>query len=381
MEVAPTRRATSPVTHGEGYNYAGAPTQLIGQYSKGIRTFENQSGGGGDDHIVSDGSMKSDGRVPAVLPVEASKGPRGLENQKRPPPGGVATVSLGNDTRTYHCSTAESQWRPSVDPGLVSASKDLPVAGVRPPAWELGVRRRNDVIVHPSHPVGGEATVSLNDGTGGETYVTGIKEAQLATALNPSAMESAKALEVAGKRVEPKWLGAVARQTRDPGAETQTMLPVPSTHPHARHQHQYQQQQGYAGERQQDLSSSTSSSSSPPRSPLKSGMGRGHFSPAPETGQDAVGAHSSAFLQGGTTQHQQQQHLAAVPLRTSRDSSIATLLGGEEQGGGGVRQVLSPRDRKVTLDGVCKQVGGWVGGGYSGIDEVNARMGISQRRG
>ena len=133
--------------------------------------------------------MKSDDRVPAVLPVVPSRGPRGHENSKRPPPGGPATLVLGHDDSTYHCSTSESQWRPSVDPDMLTASKDIPVAGIRPPAWELGVRRRNEVIVHPTHPVGGAANVQLNDVSGTSSYKEGIKEAPLAAALNQSARE------------------------------------------------------------------------------------------------------------------------------------------------------------------------------------------------
>jgi len=262
---------------------------------------------------------------------------------------------LGHDDSTYHCSTSESQWRPSVDPDMLTASKDIPVAGIRPPAWELGVRRRNEVIVHPTHPVGGAANVQLNDGSGTSSYKEGIKEAQLAAALNQSAREYSAGLEIAGKRVEPKWLGSVSKHTQPPGGgrETQDILPVPSNR----------------------ASTTTNNPGSPPRSPLKN---RSHFSPVPEAGPQAVGAYSSSFLidpsaAGGP----------AVPLRTSRDSSIATLLGGGDSCSSqnmSSSAMLSPRDRKVTADGVCKQVGGWVGGGYSGIDEVNAKLGVSRRR-
>ncbi len=43
--------------------------------------------------------------------------------------------------------------------------------------------------------------------------------------------------------------------------------------------------------------------------------------------------------------------------------------------------VLSPRERKVTREGVCKAVGGWVGNGYRGLDEPSAQLGCVQKAG
>ena len=372
MAERPTGRAASPPP---GADHAGAPTSVLGAHSRGIRTYEAQGVGGGD-HLVSEGTL----RVAQGAAFggggggeAASRGPRGQAGGPRPPPGGPATVVLGSDSVSYTCSTSESQWRPAVSPEERAAVASQATAGGRAPVYELGARRRNGVLVHPTHPVGGATTVRLDDGSGGGRYSEGIKEAQYAAALNPAAREEAAAMDTAGRRVQPKGLGSIVRTTQPVGGrDTGTSAIVTGK---------------YIGDGNggggggsstaatgSSAASVASSSSHSAASPLK----RSIFSPVPDTGADAVGANSSRFLAAPSE--------PALPLRSSNDRSAVGALvfggggGGSSGSSGGAAAVLSPRDRKVTADGVCKAVGGWVGSGYHGLDEVNSRLGVVSRQ-
>jgi hypothetical protein len=223
------------------------------------------------------------------------------------------------------------------------------------------------VLVHPTHPVGGATTVRLDDGSGGGRYSEGIKEAQYAAALNPAAREEAAAMDTAGRRVQPKGLGAIVRTTQPVGGrDTGTSAIVTGKYISDGSGGGGGGSSTAATGRSSDSEASSSASHSA-SSPLK----RSIFSPVPDTGADAVGANSSRFLSAPGE--------PALPLRSSNDRSAVGALvfggGGGSGGGSGAAAVLSPRDRKVTTDGVCKAVGGWVGSGYHGLDEVNSRLG------
>ena len=186
-------------------------------------------------------------------------------------------------------------------------------------------------------------------------------------------------MEVAGKRVEPRWLGSIIRTTQPVGGKDTGVEAIVT----GRHLP--------PGE-STALGSSTSgaaSLASQTSSPLK----RSIFSPVPETGGDAVGAHSSRFLHNPNSASAGAAAAAsavaaaaaasfepAVATRTSNDrTGVSSLLGtgGQSTMGG----VLSPRERKVTREGVCKAVGGWVGNGYRGLDEPSAQLGCVQKAG
>ncbi len=317
-----------------GPSYAGAPTQQASR-SVGIRTFD-QHGTSGAGHLVSDGSLKASDA--SGSPAFPSRGPRGLEAQPRPPPGGASSLVLGSDTHTYECSTKESQWRVAVDPGAAAAAREEPVAGGRLPPEELGVRRRNGVVVHPTVPVGGRATLSLADGSEAVTYTGGIKEAQCQVALLPEARAAAAALPMAGLRVEPKWLGAVARHTVAPGGREA-----------------YDWGKGGPNDATLDAPAEGSAGGAPPPSPSKKAQ--------------EVGGESARFL---TVLER------AAAVRSSRDSSVGALLGGGGEGGGGEGgggAPMSPRAarfRAQDLGGRGLRASGFAGG----LDEPDPRIGV-----
>jgi hypothetical protein len=366
----PTGRATSPLSGGGGPSYAGAPTQVLGGPSRGIRTFERS------DHLVYDGTLKPQEGLPSSVTGSGglSRGPRGQQGA-RPPPGGAATVSLGQDTLSYSCSTSESQWRPAVSAEEQAVSAGQAVAGGRVPAYELGERRRNGQVVHPTHPVGGASSLRLSDGSAPAVYTEGIKEAQYAAALHPMAREEAAAMDTAGKRVTPKPLGSIVRLTQPVGGRDTGASAIVTGRYIVDSSGSGSGSSGASGTpSQQHNSSSSSSSSSSSTASLASGtsspLKKSLFSPVPESGADAVGANSSRYLASA-------QQEAPAPSQQLRSRNDATGVGALLASGGGSSSlggsVLSPRDRKVTVDGVCKAVGGWVGRGLSGLDEPNAQ--------
>ncbi len=342
---------------------------MLGSASRGIRTYEHS------DHLVYDGTMKPQEGLPSSVTGSGglSRGPRGQQGA-RPPPGGAATVSLGQDTLSYNCSTSESQWRPAVSAQEQAAAAGQAVAGGRVPAYELGERRRNGQVVHPSHPVGGASSLRLTDGSAPAVYTEGIKEAQYAAALHPMAREEAAAMDTAGKRVTPKPLGSIVRLTqpvggRDTGASAIVTGRYIVDSSGSGSGSSSSSSSGAPGTPSQHHASSSSSSStsaslaSGTSSPLKKSL----FSPVPESGSDAVGANSSRYLASALQEAPSQQ------LRSRNDATGVGALLASGGGSSSLGGVLSPRDRKVTVEGVCKAVGGWVGRGLSGLDEPNAQ--------
>ncbi len=189
---------------------AGAPTSTIcgpGPLSRGIRTYD--MGIGGADHLTMAGALQS-----SAAPAPP-RGPRTAVAHERAPPGGAATLSLGSAEAVY-VSGSRVQERAAADAGNIAAAQAAFVAGARPPAEELGVRRRNGVRVAPSHPVGGHSTIGdvMADGSGlgPGSYAEGIKEAQYCAALSEGARAEAARVPTAGPRAPARDAGVRVTQ-------------------------------------------------------------------------------------------------------------------------------------------------------------------------
>jgi len=123
-------------------------------------------------------------------------------------------ILLGSDDTVYSCGLKEAQLQVALQPGVRDHLERLPGAGVRVP------HRERKVHV----PVGGPDSLAntwASNAAAGTGFGESVTEAQAKLALDPSVRADAERVAVAGRRVEPRWLGASIRTSRPVGgAET-----------------------------------------------------------------------------------------------------------------------------------------------------------------
>lgn len=188
---------------------------------------------GGKDHIIREGgslvahrdhadsSSTSDHAASAISP-------RGRPLAKAPagsgaPGGGEDHIRLGDDATVYTCSLKEAEAQLTLNPAVRESAARLPNAGTRP-----AVRPRTSAMT-----VGGDdhvsamwgAAAAAGGGAGGpHEYRESLAEAQARLALDPAARAEAARSVVAGRRVEPKWLGGSLRTSQPVGGRTSLTL-------------------------------------------------------------------------------------------------------------------------------------------------------------
>jgi hypothetical protein len=297
----------------------------------------------------------------------SARGPRGQSHLQRQAPGGKASVVLGTEHVVYSCGTKESQYRVAVDAEAARITAEGSTAGARTMPEELGVRRRNGQLVHPSVPVGGFSSVQLQDGSGlgPSSYAEGIKEAQYAAALDPAAREESARTASAGGRVEQKWLGQSKRYSQPSGGGKATV----STDWQASLVHG---------------AVPRASGNSPPPPSLSNG------GQSPLKKEQPVGANSARFMSASA--HSQAEASSAagsvqqpVAVRSSRDSSIGFLLGeasgsssSSSSGSSGEQQQQQQQHRSQLQQEQPLGGRGLLRVGIKGLEECDARIGARQ---
>lgn len=174
----------------------------------GLNTYYSNTSNNSDTEFNSVAQSEAERCIISASGAPLSpKGRTQLKRTENYGPGGPDTVVLGNDNISYDTGIKEAQLRAALDPSLRDSTKYSPIAGSKPLQ-----RERVSTI-----PVGGPSTIQNLWKYHEQTATESLAEAQMRIAYDPKAREAAENLEVAGKRVEQKWLGNSIRTTRNIG--------------------------------------------------------------------------------------------------------------------------------------------------------------------
>jgi hypothetical protein len=147
--------------------------------------------------------------------------------------GGPDSIKFGDgsDDVVYTCGVKEAQMQLALNPELRKEAEAQGPAGGRVPPQELGVRRRrgNDEDGQQRRPLynaGGPDSMHTvwADPVGPAAYKESVSEAQARLAHDPTVRQDAERIEMAGRRVEAKWLGESIRTTRPIGGHSSFAL-------------------------------------------------------------------------------------------------------------------------------------------------------------